>query len=199
MSTDGPRGPTGIAGQQGPQGTSGPQGGAGLAGTLGQTGLQGRVGPQGIRGATGPTGMDLTPVRVQTVLHSSTYTTGADNTLFIRPIDTFAPPLSRNSIPGFSLGSLANTISIPPGTYLVRGWAYSIQLNSHIVLSSLAGGIFTNVLFGTKTDIGMSYIQDTVRVGEQTVFAVRQQGVAPNPVQTLPAGINLSITFIKID
>jgi hypothetical protein len=197
MSTIGPAGPTGIAGQQGKQGIRGPTGEAGVAGIVGQTGIQGPVGPGGIRGATGPTGMDLKPVQVQTVLSSEIYGPTGGNVLFVRSIDMFAPPLSRGSIPGISVGSPANTISIPPGRYLVRGWAYCIQTNSHIVLSSLANSAYADILFGTKTDDGMSYIQDTLQVNVQTIFAVRQEGNTPNG--TLPSGINLSITFIKID
>lgn len=203
-------GPTGLAGVQGPQGPIGVQGPTGPTGLTGPAGPQGVPGPRGTRGATGPIGLDADPMRIQTV-----YGNARDNGLaadtYNRTLALYSPPLSDNSIPGFTTGSVSsvNCFVVPAGTYLVRGWASTdkyVQIPSYpapasyLVLSSVSTGpAYTDLLTGTNSNKSLSYIQDTIVLNTTTNIVVRQavNGSSSGIPYSLDS-VNISITFIKL-
>lgn len=204
-------GPTGLAGPQGPQGPVGVRGATGPTGIAGPQGPEGVPGPQGPRGATGPLGLDADPVRIQTVLGSST-DEGVGPGTFLRTLSNYSPALSANSIPGFTTGIVSSIqcLVVPAGTYLVRGWASAApQVEtqngfpppaSYLILSAITPGpTYTNLIVGMAANNSLTYIQDTIVLADTTNIVIRQfKNGSKSRIPSAVDSVNISITFVKL-
>lgn len=212
MST-GPTGPTGVRGDQGPLGAPGVTGPTGIAGQQGPQGPRGTTGP---RGATGPTGLNVGPTPVQTFFRTQDQNqihdpprydlTIGSPTLTNDVFSTTIPSLDRVTLNATTGGATVDTIRVPPGTYLIRGWAATppILSNNYIGFDSVVpnGSSFTFVTLaaGTRNHGSVSHIQDVLTFTSNTNMVLRNYGTFTDGEPLFPTyqGTKASITFIKI-
>ena len=203
-------GPTGLAGPQGPQGPPGVRGPTGPTGLAGPPGAQGVPGPQGPRGATGPLGLDANPMQIQTFYSIARDTNpGSPGATIVRSIDNAYPSLINNAsqmIPSmsqqnktFSGVGVVNCITVPPGRYLLRAQAATINTDNYLLLSSVADGGYTDIVKGTLAFGDVSYINTTYVFASTTDVVLRHNVGASGAIAPTGQSRTATLTFVRIE